>query len=76
MDSFYFIYNEDVYGNPMPLADSTTGCPSIFRDRSHAQDECDLLNCETDGGYFVGEGIFEDSESGLVSLIRAASPVT
>ncbi len=77
MKNYYFIYTVDAYGTPVPLADSETGTPSVYLDRQNAQAECDQLNQDTDGGYFVGEGEFEDADSSKSSpaLIRKGQRV-
>ena len=64
MNTYYFIYTEDAYGMPVPLSDSATGAPSVFLLRQNAQAECDQLNMDTDGGYFVGEAQYEDAGKG------------
>ncbi len=63
MDTYHFIYTQDAYGCPLPLADSSTGAPSVFLRRQNAQAECDQLNQDTDGGYFVGEAEYDDADS-------------
>ncbi len=77
MDTYYYLYTEDAYGTPVPLADSETGAPSAYLDRQNAQAECDQLNQDTDGGYFVGEGEFEDvdSSTGPPAMIRKGQQV-
>ncbi len=59
-DKFYFLYTEDVHGSKVPLVDSETGVPSVFKDRQKAVRECDELNRETQGGYHMAEGEYED----------------
>jgi len=58
-DKFYFLYTEDAYGAKVPLTDSETGVPSIFRGRNKAEQELRVLNEETDGGYYMAEGEYE-----------------
>ncbi len=57
---FYYIYSRDVHDMPLPLCESENGCPMIFRSEAAAQHECDCTNEETDGGYEVGVGEYED----------------
>jgi hypothetical protein len=77
MDTYYYLYTVDAYGTSVPLADSETGSPSVFLERQNAQTECDQLNRDTDGGYFVGEGEFEDVDSaaGPPAMIRKGQQV-
>lgn len=59
----YFIYTKNIWGDNVPLYDSETGEPNVYRSYEKARDEVKLLNRDTAGGYHLKRFRPEDDEN-------------